>query len=275
MGMGVSIKPEDFAKGGFNLIDDENVTITGSRVCMFDYQGNMPASPVLELVLKRENGDDGDEHEEVTENYSIGNASHWVPSDDGKEIIPVGKAKAINDNSKFALFVSNLCNAGFPSNRITNDVSIFVGTRCHVNRIAGPKVKDKLTGKEKDSTVLVPTKIHKLPWEEGEGEKAGGKGKGKGGGSKKGSGGSAAEQPDEVETLATGFVLDVLSKNPQGVKKADLPKLAYSHESLKAEGVTVPTRNKVLALVFNDSWLSGVPLWRYGTDTQGMVLPLE
>ncbi len=278
MGMGVSIKPSDAVKGGFLLIDDEDVVIVGSHICMFDYQGTQPAVPVHEIIFKRENVDDGDQGEEVHENYSIGNASQWAPSEDGKEIIPIGKAKGLNDNCKFMIFMSNLVNAGFPEDRLGNDVSAIINIRCHVNRIAGPKVKDKKTGEDrKESTVLVVTKIHQLPWEE---DKGGNKGKGKGKGKAAGTGTSTTTpagtgEDDEVNQLATAFVLDLLSNNPNGVRKADLPRLAFSHESLKPDkGVATPTRNKIFMLVNTDSWLTSVPLWRYGTETQGMVLPL-
>lgn len=270
----VSFNPDDAVQGGFSKLQgDEEVVIISARVCMNDYNQTRAAVPVMELTYEYDALEEG-VRETTIENYSMGSAGNWAPSEDGKRATIVStKAKGLSDNCKTVIFFTHLVNIGFPKEKITDDVSILVGLKGVTYRVPAPKVKDKQTGEEKETTVLVLRKILQFPWDV---DATAGKGKSKGKGKVTANTGSGDPVEEEVEQLATGFVLDLLSSNPNGVRKADLPRLAFSHASLKSDcGVQTATRNKIFLLVNKDDFLTGSPLWRYGKETQGMVLSLE
>ena len=108
--------------------------------------------------------DQGDDqaHEQY---YSAGDPSKFAPSPDGKALTSLtGSATGLNASTNALAFLTSLVNAGFPEDKIGNDVSIFDGTVVHVNQVAQPKragLKDQKRGK----TYLLVTKIVRLPWE--------------------------------------------------------------------------------------------------------------
>lgn len=160
---GVSLKPSDAQVGG-GLYDDVDVRIEKCRFKTWDYMGKIP-SPVLGLAVTYKTLVDAVEFEQV---YSAGDLKHFVPSQDGRFAIPVGSQTGLNDNSNAIQFLAALVNAGFPEDRIANDVSVFEGTEGHVNQVP-QKERKGLAGdpSAKNKTLLVVTQIHKYPWEKG------------------------------------------------------------------------------------------------------------
>jgi hypothetical protein len=97
--------------------------------------------------------------------YSAGDPEKIVVSPDGKRVdMPnAPDAKGLVQSTNAIAVVTSIINAGFPEDRITDDVSVFDGLVCRVNQIAQPKrpgLKD-----QKDRTYLMVTKILRLPWE--------------------------------------------------------------------------------------------------------------
>lgn len=154
---GVSLKPSDATQGGA-IIESGDVTIESVRTALWDYQGKIPVpQPALAVTI------DAGEQGKFTQMYSAGKAEQFVPSDDMRRFIPVGGAPGINQNTNAMMFLVSLVNAGFPEDKIGDDVAVFDGTRCHMHTVPQPK-RPGLTNAE-GKTVLVVDKIHSLPWE--------------------------------------------------------------------------------------------------------------
>ncbi len=161
---GVSLKPSDAQAGGGGY-DDLDVRIEKCRFITWDYAGNLPA-PVLGLEVAYKVLTDGFEFKQV---YSAGDLKHFVPSQDGRFAIPVGSQTGLNDQSNAIQYLASLVNAGFPEDRIANDVAVFEGVEGHVNQVPQKERKGlaKSDPTAKAKTVLVMTQITKLPWEKG------------------------------------------------------------------------------------------------------------
>lgn len=247
--MGVSLKPCDAVEGG-GLLDDEDVKIVDAKFTMFDYGGKAQPVPALMLSLDRM-----DDTEPIAQYWSMGKALDWIPSDDGKELVPIGRATQLTAGSNGMWLLTSAINAGMPESKLGDDISIFKGMECHVNRVAAP-VRKGLQQKE-GKTILVITKIHKLPW-----DKTAAKGKGKT--AAKGKGKAAAEAAtSDIDTLATEFILGLLADDgkmsgfPDGIPKAKL-----APEAFAAFPANDPNRSAIVRKVFEDAFLSSGP-WAY------------
>jgi hypothetical protein len=250
--MGVSLKPSEAVEGG-GLLDDVDVKVVEAKFAMFDYNGT--ATPVPAILLKLDAMDDT---EPLLQYFSVGKALDWMPSDDGKELVPIGKATQLVSSSNGMLLLQSIVNAGFPESKLGDDISVLEGMECHVNRIAAP-VRKGLTQKE-GKTILTITKIHKYPWED-----TPSKGKAK---SSKGSKVAKAkpktqEATVDAESATTDFILgvltneDTMSKYPDGIPKVKLVPEAFS--SLKS---TDPNRQVIIKKVLEDDFLNAGP-WVY------------
>jgi hypothetical protein len=157
---GLSLRPSDAQAGGF--LDDADVRLQELRFVMWDYGGKAPMSVALKVVMIDQSDDRA--HEQY---YSAGDPTKFAPSPDGKALTSLtGSATGLNASTNALAFLTSLVNAGFPEDRISNDVSVFDGTVAHVNQVAQPKrtgLKDQKEGK----TYLLATYIARLPWEEG------------------------------------------------------------------------------------------------------------
>ena len=252
--MGVSFNPNDAVQGG--LLNDVNVVVLTSRVEMFDYGGTQQdAVPALHWQLKDV------ETEEVYDQYwSVGAAKDWVPSEDGKELLPVGGQTALKKSSNVMVMLEYLLSSGFPADKLGDDVSVLEGLQCHMIRIPAPKrsglpEKQKTgdDGKAFEKTVLVVDRIDKFPWEKAapKGKPAGAatppgapKTAGKGGAAGKAAPAPTTQAPntDLAELVQTTLAM-ILGENNGGMAKANLPTAVY-----KAL-IGNPLQNKAVALV--------------------------
>lgn len=156
----ISLKPSDATQGGA-IIESGDVLIESVRTCLWDYNGKVP-KPVPALAVAMDAGDAG----KFVQYYSAGSTEYFVPSDDNLRFVPVGEAKGINANTNAMLFLVGLVNAGFPEDKIGEQVNVFDGTRAHMHSVPQPK-RSGLTGTKDGATVLVADKILALPWENG------------------------------------------------------------------------------------------------------------
>lgn len=155
---GVSLKPSD-ATAGAALIESGDVVLESVRTGWWDYNGKIQ-TPQPALIVAIDAGEQG----KFTQCYSAGKAEYFVPSDDQRRFIPVKPELAgINQNTNAMMFLVSLVNAGFPEDKIGDDVSVFDGIKCHMHTVPQPK-RAGLTGSD-GKTVLVVDKIHQLPWD--------------------------------------------------------------------------------------------------------------
>lgn len=164
MGESISLRPSEMVEGGAVPVD-QNLTIKEARFCLYDYNGKAPMTTAGRLNLVN------DEGVEYTQYYSVGDPERFKPSDDGKRLVAVGAAQAVSKSSNFFILANEAVNAGFPENKIGDDITAFEGLYAFWIGLPEPKrsglvkapVVEGQTVREK--VVLVPSKIHKLPWE--------------------------------------------------------------------------------------------------------------
>jgi hypothetical protein len=218
------------------LLDDVTATVASADFVMWDYGGKAADSPAMKFGLGLESGDEAEQY------WSVGNAKDWRPSPDGKRLIGIGSAKGINVKSNMGLFLTSIVNAGFPEDKLEDDISVFVGMEAHFIRVAAPKRPGlerapREDGREFEQTVLVVDEIIKMPWDKG-------KGKGKSSGKSGGSGG------DELSEEAREVMLEILSGSKGPVRHKDIPNLV-----LKAAKDN-PRRAQIVKLLYSEEFLS-------------------
>ena len=262
--MGLSLRPEDaVVSGGF--LDDEDVVISTVRAEMFDYAGqraNDP-SPAIAVSYMRDGEDDGNK-----QYYTAGKAKDQIPSANGKTFDNLrpnpGDRNGLPEKSNAMMWLQSIINAGFPADKLSDDLSVFDGTSVHVNQVPAPE-RTGLKG-TKDKTILIVTKINSLPGEKSKTKskstvKAGAsKGKGKAATTPATTPAAAAVEGEvsEVETRAAEVLLIALASNPEGIKKAALiPKI------VPLIAGDDPLRSKIVPKIIEDAFLATQAGWTY------------
>lgn len=157
MSQPLSLRPSDAQAGGF--LDDVDVVLTSLRFVVWDYQGKGEPTVALKVDML-------DAEERVHEQYySAGSPDKLIPNDDGRAVLPLGEATGLNASCNAIAFLTSLVNAGFPEDKIGNDIGVFDGTVAHVNQVAQPKRTGLKTPQKEGKTYLLVTKIVRLPWE--------------------------------------------------------------------------------------------------------------
>ena len=164
--MGVSIRPSDFVEGGAVPVD-RNLLWRECRFNLFDYGGKAPATTAAKVVYV---DDDGQEFEQQ---YSVGDPERFMPSQDGKTLVAVGVAMALSKSSNFYLLINSLINAGFPENKLSEDLSTLDGLYTYNIGLPEPKraglAKAVASDQTREKIISVPSQILRLPWEKGKG----------------------------------------------------------------------------------------------------------
>jgi hypothetical protein len=204
--------------------------------------------------------DGGDEIDQL---YSAGALNRFAPSEDNETpLTEVGNegryvvaaegstATALSRSSNFIFFIQELANAGFPEDRMGDDITCLEGTVMHIIRKPAPK-REGFAGSTpvvegaREKTILVPNKVLGFPWD----AKKGGKAK-----AATAAAGTKAAGTD-VNTLTVGIIKDALAKSggsvtPNEVKKAAFPAL------IKNKGIDTKDRNTILAQLTDSDWLT-------------------
>lgn len=249
------LNPKGFSEGG-GLLDDINATVKEARFEIFDYQGKGTAAPSMRFTLALEDGSD------VTQNWSCGKATDWQPSEDGKTLVAIGRATALNRQSNIALLLESIVNSGFPEDKIGDEITVFEGMEAHFIRVPAPERKGiaKRTdaqGNVIEQTILTVDKINKLPWEK---KAAAPKGAAKAAAAPaKGApakAAPAAAAAGDLTEVASNAIVEILAENPEGIAKAQLPALLFKKLA------THPQKAQVLQVAFKDDFLSSGS-WTY------------
>lgn len=163
MSNSASIKPSEMVEGGAVPVD-QNLTIKAARFSFWDYNGKAPQTTAARLDLVT---DEGVEH---TQYYSVSSPDRFVPSQDGKSVVAVGSASSLSKSSTFAILMDNLVNAGFPENKLGDDISVLDGLYAYWIGVPEPKRSglqrtEEQQKRSEGKVILVPSQIHSLPWE--------------------------------------------------------------------------------------------------------------
>lgn len=152
-----SLLPADADVSGF--LDGVEATITMSRTALFDYNGQVqPAVPAIAVQYHV----DGAAKQGTPQHYTAGKPDHRVPSEDGTRFKTFGAKKGLPKDSNALKFVLSILNAGFPADKMSDDVSIFEGMKVLLRSEAQEKREG---GDGKDRTIILVDKILSLPWE--------------------------------------------------------------------------------------------------------------
>jgi hypothetical protein len=239
----VSLKPSDQQQGG--ILDDVDVTFTECSFVEYDYNGKVD-KPTLALKVVMNDGE-----ADHVEYFSAGDLARFQPSEDGKYVVAVAGAKGLNSNSNCGIFLKSLVDMGFPEDRVTGKVDVFEGINAHVNRIAQPKRSGLQRTSEREPTVLVVTKIHKMPW-----DVAGKKTKTAPAPAVNG------ESTDDVTEEAIGVLLQVLEAKGGSVKRSGIAAASFKFLAGNAN------RAGILKLLTDDDFIGTEDMgWEYDGQT--------
>lgn len=252
-----SLNPETFVEGG-GLIDDVDVTFKECLFDLFDYNGKVvPGVPSLKIDMVME------DDEEATQYYSMGSSNDWIPSEDGSQLMAVGKASSIRMTTNGGIFLKSLIDAGFPVDKLGDDITVLDGMQAHVIRVPAPKrpglkKQDREDGKKFEETILIVGEIITLPWEKSKpkgapaSKKAAPKGKAA---PKSAKSKTAKAEPEGDNDAAVVAVLSILESEGTITKK-ELPSKIFQTEKEN------PDRNAIVKAVFDDAFLEAGP-WAY------------
>ncbi len=168
----ISIRPSDMVEGGAPV--DRNMMVKSASFVVFAYTkkdgspalkpDGTPAKTVAAALALVE--DDGNEN---LQHYSVGDPERYAPSPDGKTLVsPTGNDININKSCNFHILMNALVNAGFPENKLDDDLSALNGLYAYWIGIPEPKRAGLARTAEQEArtrVIPVPSKIEKLPWE--------------------------------------------------------------------------------------------------------------
>ena len=229
----VSIRPSSFVEGGAVPVD-RNLLWKECRFANFDYtkkSGEVVASTISAKIIFID--DDGTEY---TQHYSAGDPARFQPSKDGKTLEALTESANLIKSSNYYILMNSLINAGFPENRLGEDISALDGLYAHHIGLPEPKrsglVREAAEG-ARERVISVPDSIIKLPW-----ENKGGKAAAKSAPAKKAEA-APAEDAGDAEADALAMVTEML---------ADADKVTRQQLATKA----IKTKNQPVAkLVFS------------------------
>lgn len=247
------------------LIDNVDVTFNEVRVVLWDYNGKVPnLTPALQVTM----GLDDDSVQ--VQYYSLGKATDWQPNEDGTQIVAVGKATGIATNSNAALLINSLVNAGFPENKVTDDVRFLEGLKVHMARVPAPKrggapKPPREDGRVFEDTVLVAESIISFPWDKKSTTPKGkpataGTTAGKPATAKTTAPAAAAQTEaggdDDIDSRCQAFMLEILAENGNSIAKNQIPGLMLK------KAAKDPDKNTMVSRAFQDAFLSAGP-WEF------------
>lgn len=256
--MGVSLRPSTYTEGG-SLLDDVDVRVLEAAFAMFDYDGKVDvAVPALYLSLQIPDGTKTDQY------FSLGDAKQFMPSVDDKSpvdgknvisgpfLIKVGDKDGINNNTNGAKFLASLVNCGFPEDKLDGAITVLVGLEFHLKREAIKRTGLIRTGKNanRDQSIVVASKIHKMPWEP-ETKSVIGKGTSLAASSSASAPAGAQVVNGDIGAKALETAQEILIEAGGKLAKAKLSIDAFN----KLKGTDVQLAKSVSSTLLNNDWL--------------------
>jgi len=235
--MGVSIRPSEFVEGGAVPVD-RNLLWKECRFNLFDYtkkDGTVVATTAAAKIKFVD--DDGAEYEQQ---YSAGDPNRFQPSADGKTLEALTESANLSKSSNYYILMNALINAGFPENRLGEDISVLDGLYTHNIGLPEPKrsglVRETAEG-ARERVISVPDSIIKLPWEN----------KGKGAAKAKATAAPAEEDAGDAEADVLAMVTEMLADADKVTRQQVATKAIRSKNQPVAKLVFSPKFADVLA----------------------------
>jgi len=243
--MGVSIRPSEFIEGGAVPVD-RNLLWEECRFAIRQYM-QKDGTPVLDkrtgepvetvaAVIKYKD----DEGSETTQFYSAGDPKRFQPSADGKTLEALTESTNLSKSSNYYILMNALINAGFPENKLGDDISVLDGLYTHNIGLPEPArsglVRETAEG-ARERVISVPDSIIKLPWEN----------KGKATQTKKATAAPAEEDAGDAEADALTMVTEMLADADKVTRQQVATKAIRSKNQPVAKLVFSPKFAEVLA----------------------------
>ncbi len=130
---------------------------------VLDKQTGEPVETVAAAIKYQD--DDGTEYNQF---YSAGDPKRFQPSKDGKTLEALTSSENLSKSSNYYVLMNALINAGFPENKLGEDISVLDGLYTHNIGIPEPKrsgLVREVTEGARERVISVPDSIIKLPWE--------------------------------------------------------------------------------------------------------------
>lgn len=172
----VSIRPEDFVDA-LPMPIDANFLWKESRFNLFDYV-NRAGDVVATTTAARITFANEATGEEMVQQYSVSDPKRFIPSEDGKTLVPmVPGANSLNKSSNFFVLMKHLEQSG-GGELLGADISLLDGLVTHNIGVPEP-VRSGLVraepaeGVRRARTLAVPDKVIKMPGGKKAAKKAG------------------------------------------------------------------------------------------------------
>lgn len=259
----VSMAPEDFVKGG--LLDDVDVEVTEAIYKVWDYDANDEgkgssglSTLALKLTMK-----DMDSGETSFQFWSAGDPAHFgiVDADgeissEGVALIPTGSKSGVNDSTNIYHLMNSFAQNGFPTDKLRNFRSdLLHGLQMHVTRVPAPKrsgLKSEPVQEGREKTILVCSKIIKLPWEKNKKKGAAKKATKRTGSSTPADTSSTDDGDDAEQAVAT---VKAVIEDAGGLIEHSGLKLAVLKYMAKAKSIAAANRNTLAKQIITEEWL--------------------
>jgi hypothetical protein len=243
---GASLRPSDHSEA--TGLWQGRGKVAGAAFVMFDYGGKSDPKPTAQLNIQPEEGGDV-----VEQHWSVGKDTDWMPSEDGSRLVAIGRATQINTSSNLSILITSMVNAGFPEDKLTDNIGDLVGLDADFVRVAAPK-RPGLPVREgqQESQILIVNEIFQLPWEKKAGKPAAAKAAKPTG---KAATAEEAGEEESAEDLATALVVSILAEKGS-IKKQQLS--THLFKELKGN----PRMKEIMQVAYSDDFLSEGP-WTF------------
>jgi hypothetical protein len=229
---------------------ERNLLWDNCRFKLYDYKnkaGEIVATTVAAVIKYID--DDKGEYEQA---YSVGDPARFQIVNDGKNL----KGPPINRSCNYYHLMTNLLSAGFPDNKLSNDISALDGLYTYNIGMAEPKRAGLEKAPSADGTAArvkmlsIPSKVLRLPWEK-KGAKASA--------AAKTSKAPVAEDTGDVVAAAIDFVKEAIPEG-ESMARQDLAVKVFKDLAGK------PNQNAIASIIFKAEFSGALIANGFGID---------
>jgi len=177
VGKAINFNLSNFVKGGGFVLPAGDYRGLEHRIVLWDYEGKAnQLIPFLRIAFVGLSSGKPVSDDVLYQYYTLGDASKYGPSDDGKQLVSLTGSVQLSESSNIWLYLSNLVNAGFPEDKLQNDFSVLDNMDVALHIINQPErnipnsrsnLIQTVNAQPSDfpKTLAVPRIIHRLPWQ--------------------------------------------------------------------------------------------------------------
>lgn len=154
----LSLKAKDQVDNAF--MDDVDALIEDIRfVDDFDYGGKRDAVVALKVDFRVYDPEEGWADEVFVQHYTVGDKLIVADDGEGLDVAPGSKSTGLGKSTNGGKFIRSAIDSGFDEESLGEAISVLKGLFVHLNN-EPQKRKDKQTGTEKSTNLLLISAIH-------------------------------------------------------------------------------------------------------------------